>query len=75
MAPLSVRSGMSTSHRYLDVVVPLAVTMSGVQLLCRRLPFTANAVLVTQCMPAPVSPSHIVLAPVAAIAGMDCMIE
>eukprot|EP00965_Chrysotila_dentata_P011960 393152-Pleurochrysis_carterae.AAC.2 len=26
-------------------------------------------------MPAPVSPSHIVLAPVAAIAGMNCMAE
>eukprot|EP00965_Chrysotila_dentata_P113915 3766465-Pleurochrysis_carterae.AAC.1 len=56
--PVSVRSGMSTSQRYLGVVVPLAVTMSV--LLGRRLPFTASEVLVSQCMPAPVSPSHIV---------------
>eukprot|EP00965_Chrysotila_dentata_P225807 6195009-Pleurochrysis_carterae.AAC.1 len=62
---------MSTSQRYLGVVVLLAVTM-GV-LLGRRLPFTASEVLVTQCMPAPVSPSHIVLAPEAAVAGIDCM--
>eukprot|EP00965_Chrysotila_dentata_P161145 5321006-Pleurochrysis_carterae.AAC.1 len=42
-------------------------------LLWRRLPFTASEVFVAQCMPAPVSPSHIVFAPEAAIAGMSCM--
>eukprot|EP00965_Chrysotila_dentata_P021262 704116-Pleurochrysis_carterae.AAC.1 len=71
--PLSVRSRMSTSHRYLGVVVPLAVTMSV--LFGRRLPFTAREMFVTQCMPAPVSPSHIVFAPKAAIAGIDCITE
>eukprot|EP00965_Chrysotila_dentata_P130654 4319790-Pleurochrysis_carterae.AAC.1 len=38
--PLSVRSGMSTSHRYLGMVVPLAVTMRV--LFGRRLPSTAS---------------------------------
>eukprot|EP00965_Chrysotila_dentata_P003623 119225-Pleurochrysis_carterae.AAC.4 len=71
--PLSVRSGRSTSRLYLGVVVPFAVTMTLV--LVRRLPFTASEVSVMQCMPAPVSPSHIVLAPVAAIVGIDCMAD
>eukprot|EP00965_Chrysotila_dentata_P039329 1307311-Pleurochrysis_carterae.AAC.4 len=42
-------------------------------LLGRRLPFTASDVFVMQCMTAPVSPSHIVFAPDAAIAGIDSM--
>eukprot|EP00965_Chrysotila_dentata_P097885 3236281-Pleurochrysis_carterae.AAC.2 len=71
--PLSVRNGISTAHRYLGVVVPLAVTISV--LFGSRLPFTASEMLVTQCIPAPVSPSHIVFAPEAAIAGIDCMTE
>eukprot|EP00965_Chrysotila_dentata_P044366 1474828-Pleurochrysis_carterae.AAC.1 len=70
---LSVRSGRSTSHRCLGVVVPLAVTMSV--LFGRMLPFTARETFVTQYIPAPVLPSHIVLAPEAAIAGIDCMTE
>eukprot|EP00965_Chrysotila_dentata_P143502 4741359-Pleurochrysis_carterae.AAC.1 len=41
----------------------------------RMLPFTAREVFVAQCMPAPVSPSHIVLALEAAIAGIDCMTD
>eukprot|EP00965_Chrysotila_dentata_P134293 4440794-Pleurochrysis_carterae.AAC.1 len=41
----------------------------------RWLPFTASEMLVAQCIPAPVSLSHIVFAPEAAIAGIDCMIE
>eukprot|EP00965_Chrysotila_dentata_P196447 6177580-Pleurochrysis_carterae.AAC.2 len=64
---------MSTLHRYLGVVVPLAVTISV--LLGRRLPFTASEELVTQCIPAPVSPSHIIFAPEAAIVGIDCMTD
>eukprot|EP00965_Chrysotila_dentata_P013195 435444-Pleurochrysis_carterae.AAC.1 len=40
--PLLVRSGRSTSHLYLGVVVPIAVTMTVV--LVRRLPFTASEV-------------------------------
>eukprot|EP00965_Chrysotila_dentata_P049144 1629992-Pleurochrysis_carterae.AAC.1 len=40
MSPLSVRSGMSTSHRCLGVVVPFAVTMS--LWFGRMLPFTAR---------------------------------
>eukprot|EP00965_Chrysotila_dentata_P149964 4952539-Pleurochrysis_carterae.AAC.2 len=70
-SPFSVRSGMSTSHRYSGVIVPLAVTINVV--FGRRLPVTAKAASVMQCMPAPVSPSHRLLAPVVAIAGMDCM--
>eukprot|EP00965_Chrysotila_dentata_P044869 1490664-Pleurochrysis_carterae.AAC.1 len=69
--PLSVGSGMPTSHRCLGVVVPLAVTMSV--LFGRMLSLTARETFVTQCMPAPVSPSHIVLALEAASAGIDCM--
>eukprot|EP00965_Chrysotila_dentata_P151931 5020263-Pleurochrysis_carterae.AAC.1 len=71
VAPLFVRSGRSTSHLYLGLVVPFAVTMTVV--LVRRLPFTANEVSVMQCMPAPVSPSHMLLAPMAAIVGIACM--
>eukprot|EP00965_Chrysotila_dentata_P095967 3171030-Pleurochrysis_carterae.AAC.1 len=59
VSPLLVRNGRSTSHRSFGVVVPFAVTMTVV--LVRRLPFTASEVSVTQCMPAPVSPSHIAL--------------
>eukprot|EP00965_Chrysotila_dentata_P151844 5017433-Pleurochrysis_carterae.AAC.1 len=39
-SPFFVRRGMSTSQRYLGVVVPLAVTMSVE--FGRRLPFTAS---------------------------------
>eukprot|EP00965_Chrysotila_dentata_P045295 1505118-Pleurochrysis_carterae.AAC.1 len=42
-------------------------------LLERRLPFTASDVRMIQCIPAPVSPSHIAFAPDAANAGMDSM--
>eukprot|EP00965_Chrysotila_dentata_P146779 4846536-Pleurochrysis_carterae.AAC.2 len=42
VSPLFVRSGRSTSHLYLGVVVPFAVTMTVV--LVRRLPFTAREV-------------------------------
>eukprot|EP00965_Chrysotila_dentata_P243933 6205688-Pleurochrysis_carterae.AAC.1 len=59
-APLSVRSGRSTSHRYLGWVVPLAVTMSV--LFACTIPATAMRMSVTQCIPAPVSPSHMDLA-------------
>eukprot|EP00965_Chrysotila_dentata_P144125 4760988-Pleurochrysis_carterae.AAC.2 len=37
----------------------------------RRLPFTASDEFVRQCMPARASPSHMVLALAAAIAGDD----
>eukprot|EP00965_Chrysotila_dentata_P235005 6200498-Pleurochrysis_carterae.AAC.1 len=70
---LSVRSGRSTSHLYLGVVVPFAVTLTVV--MARRLPFTASKVSVIQCIPAPVSPSHMVLAPIAAIGGIACMAD
>eukprot|EP00965_Chrysotila_dentata_P125010 4132075-Pleurochrysis_carterae.AAC.1 len=40
--------------------------------LVRRLPFTAKEVSVIQCMPAPVSPSHMVFAPIAPIVGIAC---
>eukprot|EP00965_Chrysotila_dentata_P141372 4672571-Pleurochrysis_carterae.AAC.1 len=43
--------------------------------LVRRLPFTASEVSVTQCMPAPVSPSHIALVPIAAMVGSVCIAE
>eukprot|EP00965_Chrysotila_dentata_P032835 1094530-Pleurochrysis_carterae.AAC.1 len=72
-SPFSVGSGMSTLQRYLGVVVPLAVTVSVE--FGRRLPFTANEAFVMQCMPAPVSPSHIVLALAVAIAGVDSMMD
>eukprot|EP00965_Chrysotila_dentata_P144226 4763426-Pleurochrysis_carterae.AAC.1 len=72
MAPFFVRNGRSTSHLYFCVVVPLAVTMRV--LLGRRLPFTASDVLVMQCIPAPVSPSHIAFPPDAgANAGINSM--
>eukprot|EP00965_Chrysotila_dentata_P154693 5111508-Pleurochrysis_carterae.AAC.1 len=48
---LSVRSGMSTSHRYLGVVVPLAVTMSV--LFGRTLSFTARETLRRSAGPHP----------------------
>eukprot|EP00965_Chrysotila_dentata_P249166 6208757-Pleurochrysis_carterae.AAC.2 len=71
--PSVVRSGRSTSHRYFGLVVPLAVTIS-VELL-RTLPLTAMFTSVTQCMPAPVSASHIAFAQVgAAPVGMNCRI-
>eukprot|EP00965_Chrysotila_dentata_P236297 6201244-Pleurochrysis_carterae.AAC.2 len=71
-SPFSVRSGMSTAQQYLGVVVPLAVPIRVV--FARRLPVTASATSVMQCMPAQVvSPSHMLLAPLVAIAGMDCM--
>eukprot|EP00965_Chrysotila_dentata_P084643 2793655-Pleurochrysis_carterae.AAC.1 len=44
-------------------------------LLGRRLPSTASDLFATQCMPAAVFPSHIVLAPDAANAGVECMTE
>eukprot|EP00965_Chrysotila_dentata_P063150 2092635-Pleurochrysis_carterae.AAC.1 len=68
---LLVRSGRSTSHLYLGVVVPFAVTMTDV-VLVRRLPFTASEVSAMQCMPAPVSPSHMAFAHIAAIVGNAC---
>eukprot|EP00965_Chrysotila_dentata_P150572 4974480-Pleurochrysis_carterae.AAC.1 len=71
VSPLFVHSGRSTSHLYLGVVVPYAVTMTVV--FVRRLPVTASEVSVIQCMPAPVSPSHMVFAPIAAIVGIACM--
>eukprot|EP00965_Chrysotila_dentata_P100049 3306282-Pleurochrysis_carterae.AAC.1 len=58
---------MSTSQRCFGVVVPLAVTMRVA--FGRRLPFTASDEFVMQCIPAPVSPRHMVLALAAAIAG------
>eukprot|EP00965_Chrysotila_dentata_P190572 6173973-Pleurochrysis_carterae.AAC.2 len=62
---------MSTSDRYLGVVVPLAVTIKVVS--GRRLPLAARATSVMQCMPAPVSPSDMFLAPLVAGAGTDCI--
>eukprot|EP00965_Chrysotila_dentata_P087029 2873147-Pleurochrysis_carterae.AAC.1 len=41
----------------------------------RRLPSKASDLLVTQYTPAPESPSHIVLAPDAANAGLDSMTD
>eukprot|EP00965_Chrysotila_dentata_P131942 4362123-Pleurochrysis_carterae.AAC.2 len=41
----------------------------------RRLPFTASDASVMQFMPAPVSPSYILLALAAAIAGVDSMTD
>eukprot|EP00965_Chrysotila_dentata_P042839 1421696-Pleurochrysis_carterae.AAC.1 len=73
MSPLFVRSGRSTSHLYSGVVVPFALTMTVV--LVRRLPFTASEASVIQCMPAPVSPSHMAFAPIAAIVGNACMAD
>eukprot|EP00965_Chrysotila_dentata_P046099 1532701-Pleurochrysis_carterae.AAC.2 len=69
--PLSVRNGRSTSQRCLNLVVPFAATMRAE--FERRLHAIAMDILVTRCMPGPVSPSQINFAPAAAIAGMDCM--
>eukprot|EP00965_Chrysotila_dentata_P121492 4016633-Pleurochrysis_carterae.AAC.1 len=59
--PSALRSGRSTSHRYLGLVVPFAVTIISVE-LARTLSLTAKAMSVMQCMPAPVSPSHMAFA-------------
>eukprot|EP00965_Chrysotila_dentata_P136449 4512111-Pleurochrysis_carterae.AAC.1 len=61
------------SHRYFGLVVPFAVTMTV--FFVRRLPGMARLVSVTQCIPAPVSPSHMAL-PLATLSavGMACMI-
>eukprot|EP00965_Chrysotila_dentata_P059714 1980976-Pleurochrysis_carterae.AAC.2 len=71
ISPFSVRTGMSTSQRYLGVIVPFAMTLNVE--FRRRLSLTASDACVMQCMHAPVSPSHIVMALAAAIVGIDCM--
>eukprot|EP00965_Chrysotila_dentata_P151042 4991672-Pleurochrysis_carterae.AAC.1 len=73
ISPSFVRSGRSTSHLYLGVVVPFAVTMTVV--LVRRLPFNASEVSEMQCMPAPVSPCRMAFVPFAAIVGNACMAD
>eukprot|EP00965_Chrysotila_dentata_P037017 1231786-Pleurochrysis_carterae.AAC.6 len=71
--PSVVRSCRSTSHLFFGLGVPLAVTISVLLAAC-TLPLTAFATSVTQCIPAPVSPSHIALAQVCiGPDGIDCM--